>query len=71
MNAPLTEINDELIEELSSLVKSHPGNVELNLHIHDNEGEQINLAAKTLKINVQKDIIAFLKSQTALSYKIN
>ena len=71
INAPLTEINDELIEELSSLVKSHPGNVELNFHIQDDEGQQINLAAKTLKINVQKDIIAFLKSQTALSYKIN
>jgi DNA polymerase-3 subunit alpha len=52
INAPLTEINDELIEELSSLVKSHPGNVELNFHIQDDEGQQINLTAKTLKINV-------------------
>ena len=71
IQAPLSEINDELIEELASLTKSNPGNVELSFQIQDEEGQLVNLKAMNLKISVQKDLIAFLKSQTALSYKIN
>ena len=71
VNAPLSEINDELIEELISLAKAYPGNVELSFHIQDEEGQHINMTSKNLKISVQKDVIAFLNSQAALSYKIN
>ena len=71
VSIPLSDIDDELIEELSSLANAHPGNVELNFHIQDEEGQHINMTAKTIKISVQKDIIEYLKSQTALSYKIN
>ena len=69
--APLSEINDEFIEEFSTLAKANPGNVTLNFHLRDEEGQQVSLTAKGVKISVQKDIIAYLKSQTALSYKIN
>ena len=71
VNIPLSDIDDELIEELSSLANAHPGNVELHFHIQDEEGQHIHMTAKSIKISVQKDIIEFLKSQTALSYKIN
>ena len=63
--------NDEFIEEFSTLAKANPGNVTLNFHLRDEEGQQVSLTAKGVKISVQKDIIAYLKSQTALSYKIN
>ena len=69
--APLSAIDDQFIEEFKVLVNENPGNAMLNFYLKDEMGHHVNLAAKGLKINVQKDIIAYLKSQTALSYKIN
>ena len=37
----------------------------------DEEGQHVSLTSKDLKINLRKDIIAYLNSQTMLSYKIN
>jgi DNA polymerase-3 subunit alpha len=71
VSAPLSEINDEFIEEFSSLVKEHPGKVILNFYVKDDDGQHINLTSRDYKINLQKDIIAYLKSQSMLSYKIN
>ena len=71
VSMPLSEVNDEFIEEFSSLIQAHPGNVELHFRLVDEEGQHVNLASRKQKISVRKDIIAYLKSQTALSYKIN
>ena len=71
VSAPLSEINDEFIEEFSSLIKEHPGNVALHFHVQDEEGQHVSLESRDLKITLQKDIIAYLNTQTALSYKIN
>ena len=71
VSMPLSEINDEFIEEFSSLVKANPGNVALNFYVKDEEGQHVSLVSRELKINLQKDIIAYLKSQSMLSYKIN
>jgi DNA polymerase-3 subunit alpha len=71
VSVPLSEINDEFIEEFSTLVKANPGKVLLNFYVKDDEGQHISLAARDCKINLQKDIIAYLNSQSMLSYKIN
>jgi DNA polymerase-3 subunit alpha len=71
VSMPLSEINDEFIEEFSSLVKEHPGKVALNFYVKDDDGQHISMISRDCKINLQKDIIAYLKSQTMLSYKIN
>ena len=71
VSVPLSEINDEFIEEFSSLAKAHPGNVLLDFYVRDEEGQHISLTSRKWKINVEKDIIAYLKSQSMLSYKIN
>ena len=68
---PLVEVSDEFIEEFSSLIEAHPGKVELNFHLTDEEGQHVSLSSKKMKISLQKDILAYLKSQTMLSYKIN
>ena len=68
---PLTDINEEFIEEFSALIKAHPGNVKLHFYIKDEEGKHISLASRDCKLSLQKDIVAYLKSQTALSFKIN
>ena len=68
---PLTDINEEFIEEFSALIKAHPGNVKLHFCIKDEEGKHISLSSRDCKLSLQKDIVAYLKSQTALSFKIN
>ena len=67
----LSEINDEFIEEFSSLVDAHPGNVTLKFYIKDEQGLPVGLTSRKRKINLHKDIIAYLKSLSMLSYKIN
>ena len=71
VSAPLNEISDEFIEEFSSLVKANPGNVALHFYVKDEEGQHVTLTSRDLKISLHKDIIAYLKAQTMLSYKIN
>ena len=71
VSLPLTEINDEFIEEFSTLVLANPGNVELNVFVRDEEGQTVSLTSRGLKISLQKNILTYLKSQTSLSYKIN
>ena len=71
VSAPLSEINDEFIEEFSSLVKANPGNVTLNFYVKDEEGQYLSLTSRDCKISLQKNIVAYLKSQSMLSYKIN
>ena len=69
--APLADVDDEFIEEFSTLAKANPGNVTLDFHLQDEEGKSVKLTAKGLKISVHKDIITYLKDQTSMSYKIN
>ena len=71
ISVPLTEVNDEFIEELSALVKQHPGKVTLDFYVKDEEGQHLSLTSRKWKIELQKDIMAYLKSQSMLSYKIN
>ena len=71
VSLPLSEINDEFIEEFTTLVKANPGHVELNFYIRDEEGQTVALTSKGVKITLQKEIVTYLKSQSLLSYKIN
>ena len=72
VTAPLSAVNDEMIMELSSLVKENPGNAELYFYIRDGDGQMyVNLMSRTMKISVRKDIVNYLKSQPLLDYKIN
>ena len=72
VTAPLSAVNDEMIMELSSLVKENPGNAELYFYIRDEDGQMyVNLMSRTMKISVRKDIVNYLKNQPLLDYKIN
>ena len=71
ISVPLSEVNDEFIEELSALVKEHPGKVTLDFYVKDEEGQHLSLTSRKWKIELQKDIMAYLNSQSILSYKIN
>ena len=68
----LDALDDDTVMSLSSIVKDSPGTVNLYFQILDPEG-QMNLTfqSKTEKISVKKDLISYIESKPALSYKIN
>ena len=47
------------------------GNIYKSIYIQDETGQHISLMSKKYKIEVDKRIVAFLDSQSLLSYKIN
>ena len=70
--APLMAVNDELIEDLYSLVNNTPGTAELQFMISDEAGQMhVAMASKTMKISIQKELINYLKNQPLLEYRIN
>ena len=72
VTAPLSAITNEMVLELSVLVKEHPGNAELGFFIQDEDGQMhVNLSSHTIKVSVGKELINYLKSQPMLDYKIN
>ncbi len=72
VSAPLSTLDEEMITEFSALTKANPGKAELCFRILDEDGQtHVNLRSNTMKISVQKELIAYLKSRPQLSYKIN
>lgn len=72
ITANLDDLNDAMINELSSFIKGRSGNAELCFLVKDsNDSIQVNMVSKTMKISVQKDLISYIKSNPALKYTIN
>ncbi len=72
VTASLSAIDDEMIAELSSLVKANPGSTELCFFVRDEDGRMhVNLMSRTMKVSVRKNLLNYLKSQPQLDYKIN
>ena len=70
--ASLSALDEQLIQDLSSLVKSHPGNSDLYFKVKDIDGQMaVDFMSHSLKVSVQKDLISYLKLQPELDYKIN
>lgn len=72
INAPLSSVDDEMITDLLSIVKEHPGRAELCFVVKDEDGEMhVSLSSKTIRIEVEKTVMSYIKSQPQLSFKIN
>ena len=65
-------LDDEVINELLTLLLSHPGKTELQFNIKDCEGQfHAELKSRNIKISVHKDLINYIKSHEGLQYRIN
>ena len=72
VTAPLFAITDDMVMELSTLVKDHPGNTELYFLIRDEDGQMyVNMLSHKVKVSVGKELVGYLKSQPLLNFKIN
>ena len=72
INANLHAIDAPLVAELSNLVRNSEGDSALNFHIVDPESNQyVTLSSRESRINVTRELINYIESHPALSYKIN
>lgn len=70
LTLPGDAITEEQVEELSSAIESHPGNVELFVAFQDSQHSQV-LFSTSAKINVQPSFINTLRSIPGCEFKIN
>ena len=72
ITADLDALDEELINELSSLIKSNPGNADLCFMVNDlSKKMNVQLVSKKVKVNVHKDLISYINNHPSLSFAIN
>ena len=68
----LDALDEDIVLSLSDVVKECPGNTDLYFHILDPLGQMnLTMQSKLAKVSVKKDLISYIQSKPALSYKIN
>ena len=72
ITVPLSAVDDQMIMEISSIVKDSPGSTELCFCILDEEGQtHLSMSSRAVRLSVQKELVDYLKAQPLLQYKIN
>ncbi len=72
IDIPLAVLDATLVTELSSLTKGTPGNTELCFNVIDtDEKMHVELASRSVKLSVEKELVTFLKENPELEFRIN
>ncbi|MCR5152326.1 MAG: DNA polymerase III subunit alpha [Prevotella sp.] len=66
------DLNDEMVNDLTTIIQANPGKVELYFNIHDDKSNtNIAVRSASTTLNVGRDILAFIESNDLLDYTIN
>ena len=71
---PLSVLNSELVTELATLTKDHPGHTELYFRVTDDTDANhlsVDFISRPVQLSVGRELIAFLKEHTELGFHIN
>jgi len=75
ISLPLHELNTQMIDELATLIKSPSGfngNTSLFFEVVDGERNmKVELFARSMKVNVHKDLIDYLEGNESIVFKVN
>ena len=72
ITARLESLDDQTVNELDTLIAQSPGHATLCFHIIDPQGQMhLMLQSRQRKLSVHKALIAYIKKNAALNYKIN
>ncbi len=72
INIDAEKLDDTTVTDLVTMIKDSPGNTALYFSVHDTSSTRpFTLYSKTGKVDVCKELIAFIKSNEALGYTIN
>ena len=70
--APIDSIDENLVEDIRSLINNEKGNVELRFLIADPEGKiSVSLFSRAMKINLNNKLIRYIEAHPALEFKVN
>ena len=65
-------LDDDTLLSLQCIIRDCPGNADLYFLIADSDGQtHLNMHSRSTKVSVKKNLISFIESKPALSYKIN
>lgn len=65
-------LDDDTLLSLQCIIRDCPGNSDLYFLIADSDGQtHLNMHSRSTKVSVKKNLISFIESKPALSYKIN
>ena len=68
----LEELDEEVVNDLCTMMREHPGKTEVLFYIKDGEGQfRADLKSRNTRITVEKDLINYIKNREGLDYKIN
>ncbi|WP_108822233.1 DNA polymerase III subunit alpha [Dysgonomonas sp. Marseille-P4361] len=69
---PLHDMNNQMVDELSTLTKNNPGNSLLYFQVVDGEKNlKVDLFSRSMKINVRQELVDYLVDNENILFKIN
>lgn len=69
---PLEDLNAQMVNELSAVMKSNEGNCKLCFEVHGIDRQiKAMLESHSTKVNVNEEVINYIKSQPGLEFKLN
>ena len=72
VTVPIHSLDEATINELSSIVKRHPGNTLLYFRVVDGEHNvSLNLFASKIRLSVTRELLDFLQENENIDFKIN
>lgn len=72
LKVSLTDINQQLVNQLSELVSTYPGNARLRLNIYDKQERiAVEMPSKKYKVDLNPEFMRILNSMPQLQYKVN
>ena len=72
IDVPIHDLDEPMINELSVLIKSNPGQSALYFKVVDGENNvNLNLFSNNIRLTVSRDLVDFLNDNDSLSFKIN
>lgn len=72
ITVPIHSLDEPTVNELSTMIKNHPGPSLLYFRVVDSEHNiSLNLFAQKTKVNVSRELVAYLQENENLDFKIN
>jgi DNA polymerase-3 subunit alpha len=69
---PIQALDETVINELSAMIKKHPGSAQLYFRIADGEDNvAVSFIAHDIRVSITFELIEFLKENTEIEFKIN
>ena len=72
ITVPIHSLDETTINELSALIKNHPGSCMLYFKVVDSENNiSLDLFSQKARINITRELIDYLQENDNLDFKIN